>query len=97
MSIKNYFWRSIMSFTISKMEIENIAVNAWIEKRKIYVELTDGRIIGFPADRFKILKTASEEELKEVKIELNGSALRWDNLDEDITVNGIVEGRFQLP
>ena len=79
------------------MEIENIAVNAWVEKRKIYVELTDGRIIGFPADRFKILKEASDDELKEVKIELNGSALRWDNLDEDITVNGIVEGRFQLP
>ena len=79
------------------MEIENIAINVWIEKRKIYVELTDGRIIGFPADRFKILKKASDEELKEVKLELNGSALRWDNLDEDITVNGIVEGRFQLP
>ena len=79
------------------METDNIAINVWVEKRIIYLELTDGRIIGFPADRFKILKQAKDEELKEVKLELNGTALRWDNLDEDISVNGVVEGRFQLP
>jgi hypothetical protein len=56
----------------------------------IFVELTDGRIIGFPADRFKILKNATDEQLKEVKIRLNGYALRWESLDEDITVPGIV-------
>ncbi|MBI5463646.1 MAG: DUF2442 domain-containing protein, partial [Ignavibacteriales bacterium] len=61
----------------------------------VFVELTDGRIIGFPADRFRILKNASDEQLKEVTLRLNGYALRWDNLDEDITVSGIVEGRFQ--
>jgi len=32
-----------------------------------------------------------------VKIEVNGFALRWDNLDEDITVPGVVNGRFELP
>ena len=35
--------------------------------------------------------------LKEVKLELNGYALRWENLDEDLTVAGVVAGRFQLP
>lgn len=63
----------------------------------IYLELTDGRIVGFPADRFKILKAASEEELKEVSVEVNGYALRWEELDEDLTVEGVVAGRFQLP
>ena len=87
-----------MSFTIlNKIEVEHIAIKVWVENRLIFIELTDGRIIGFPADRFKILKKAAIEELKEVKLELNGSALRWENLDEDITINGIIEGRFQLP
>ena len=86
-----------MNSTTAKIETDHIAIKVWTEKRRIYIELTDGRIIGFPADRFKILKEASDKELKEVKIELNGSALRWEKLDEDITVNGIVEGRFQLP
>jgi hypothetical protein len=63
----------------------------------IFIELTDGRQIGFPADRFKILSQASDEELKEVELRLNGYALRWERLDEDLTVQGIVEGRFQLP
>ena len=76
---------------------EPAAIKAWSEGRTIYLELTDGRIIGFPADRFIILKKASTEELKEVSLRLNGFALRWDNLDEDITVPGVVAGNFQLP
>jgi hypothetical protein len=77
--------------------IEPTAIRAWTEKRTIFLELTDGRIIGFPASRFKLLATASEEKLKEVTLRLNGYALRWESLDEDITVPGIVAGNFQLP
>jgi hypothetical protein len=81
----------------NELTVEPVAIRAWAEKRTIYVELTDGRIIGFPADRFKILKNASEDELQAVELRLNGYALRWENLDEDITVPGIVAGNFQLP
>lgn len=73
------------------------AVKAWVEKRTVFIKLTDGRIIGFPADRFKLLKKANNTELKEVKVRLNGYALRWENLDEDLTIQGILEGNFQLP
>lgn len=76
---------------------EPTAIRAWVEKRTIFLELTDGRIFGFPADRFKILKKATDKELKEVTLRLNGFALRWKNLDEDITVPGVVAGNFQLP
>jgi hypothetical protein len=91
--------KSIMSTISSEKEVtvEPVAIRAWAEKRMIFVELTDARIIGFPADRFKILKNATDEQLKEVKIRLNGYALRWESLDEDITVPGIVAGTFQLP
>jgi|LauGreDrversion4_2_1035121.scaffolds.fasta_scaffold16138_5 hypothetical protein len=76
---------------------EPVAVRAWVESRTVFVELHDGRIIGFPADRFRILKRATQEQLQDVRIELNGYALRWEVLDEDITVPGIMAGRFQLP
>ncbi len=72
------------------VSVEPAAIRAWAEGRMIFVELTDGRIIGFPADRFKILKNATDEQLKEVKISLNGYALRWESIDEDITVPGRV-------
>lgn len=80
-----------------EVSVEPAAVKAWAEKRMIFVELTDGRLIGFPADRFKLLKNATDKQLKEVKIRLNGYALRWEALDEDITIPGIVAGNFQLP
>jgi len=78
-------------------EVEPAAVRVWVEKRTIYLELVDGRILGFPADRFRILSGAADEELREVRLELNGYALRWEKLDEDITVPGVVAGHFQLP
>jgi hypothetical protein len=77
--------------------VEPSAIRAWAEKRTIFIELTDGRIIGFPADRFKILSKATNEKLREVTLRLDGFALRWESLDEDITVPGIVAGNFQLP
>jgi hypothetical protein len=79
------------------IEIEPVAIKAWAENRMVYLELTDGRIVGFPADRYRILSQASEDQLKQVQIEVDGYALRWEELDEDLTVAGIVAGRFQLP
>jgi len=76
---------------------EPIALKAWSVGRNVLIELTDGRTISFPADRFKILSTATDKQLEEVEIRLSGYALRWENLDEDITVKGIVAGNFQLP
>ncbi len=88
-----------MSSTAPKtgLEVEPTAIRVWVEKRTVYLELVDGRILGFPADGFKILKAASDEALKEVRLELNGYALRWEKLDEDITVPGLLAGHFQLP
>lgn len=79
------------------MTVEPAAIRAWAEERMIYFELSDGRIIGFPGDRFRILKQATNEQLAAVKVEVNGYALRWEELDEDITVPGIVAGHFQSP
>ena len=91
--------RNIMSTTSveKEVEVEPAAIRVWAEGRMIFVELTDGRVIGFPANRFKILKNATDDQLKEVTVRLNGYALRWESLDEDITVPGIVAGNFQLP
>ena len=60
----------------------------------VFLELTDGRIVGFPADRFPRLRDASSEQLQQVTLEVDGFALRWEELDEDITVPGVVAGRF---
>ncbi len=76
---------------------EPVALKAWVEERMVYLELADQRTIGFPASRFKLLKDAPSHLLSQVAIRLNGTALRWEELDEDITVKGILLGNFQLP
>jgi hypothetical protein len=73
------------------------ATRTWTDHDMVFIELTDGRQIGFPAHRFKLLADATDEQLAEVTLRASGAALRWENLDEDLTVRGIVEGRFQLP
>lgn len=71
------------------------AVRAWATGRMIFVELTDGRQIGFHADRFRRLHDATDEQLASLTLRLSGAALRWEDIDEDITVRGIIEARFQ--
>ncbi|QDV90110.1 hypothetical protein RAS2_11870 [Phycisphaerae bacterium RAS2] len=70
------------------------AVRAWIEGRKVHAELDDGREIAFPADRFRRLRDATDEQLRAVQIEARGRALRWEELDEDLTIDGVLAGRW---
>lgn len=88
-----------MSTTVPDTAVHSdpVATRVWVDGRTVYLELIDSRIFGFPADRFRLLKLAGDEALKEVQLEVNGRALRWENLDEDISVAGVVAGRFQLP
>ena len=81
----------------SPIELDFRAIRAWATGRMVFVDLTDGRQIGFPAGRFRRLRDASDLQLAAVTLQLSGAALRWEEIDEDITVRGIVEGRFQLP
>ncbi len=88
-----------MNTTIAESLVaaEPAAVRVWVDDRMVFLELTDGRVIGFPTSRFQRLSEASVEQLRNVTLELDGYALRWEDLDEDITVPGIVAGRFPLP
>lgn len=72
-----------------------VAIRVWAKRRTVFIERTDGRIVGFPASRFRRLKQASDDQLRNITIEVNGYA-RWEELDEDVTVPGIVAGRFEL-
>lgn len=82
--------------SIAKAKTKHAAIRAWSENRRIYIELNDTRIVSFPAERFSRLKTASQEQLDTVTLRLGGTALRWEQIDEDLTVEGVVSGSFEL-
>ncbi len=71
-------------------------VRVWVDGRTVWIALEDGRTVGFPADRFQLLRDATEESLAKAKIEARGKALRWEDLDEDLTIEGILAGRWEL-
>jgi len=74
-----------------------IATRCWIEGRRVCLELTDQRVISFPVSKYPLLAEAPQAALAEVKIRLDGCALRWESLDEDIWVEDAVAGRFPRP
>ena len=72
------------------------ALRAWTSGRTMFLELTGGRQVGFPADRFRLLRDAADAQLALVRLRSDRAVLRREEIDEDITVRGVVEGRFEL-
>ena len=79
---------------VTEPKTETVAARCWVETRRVCVELVDGRFVSFPAAKFPLLANAPEDLLQKVKLRLNGLALRWEELDEDIWVDDAVCGRF---
>ena len=76
------------------MKTETAATRCWIEGRRVCLELADGRLVSFPAAKYPLLAKAPQKLLEKVTLRLNGLALRWEELDEDIWVDDAVCGRF---
>lgn len=72
------------------------ALRCWVEGRRVWLELTDQRLVSFPATKYPLLASAPQAQLEGVKLRLQGMALRWEELDEDIWVDDAVHGRFPL-
>ncbi|HVM50369.1 MAG TPA: DUF2442 domain-containing protein [Candidatus Acidoferrum sp.] len=70
------------------------ALRCWVEGRRIWLELTDQRLLSFPATKYPLLANAPQGLLEKAQIRLQGRALRWEELDEDIWVDDVVHGRF---
>ena len=70
------------------------AQRCWIEGRRIWLELADQRLISFPSTKYPLLANATQALLEKVQLRLQGRALRWEELDEDIWVDDVVHGLF---
>ncbi len=71
-----------------------VGIRCWVEGRRVWLELDDQRLVSFPASRYPLLADAPQNLLESVKLRVQGRALRWDELDEDILVDDAVHGRF---
>ena len=60
---------------------------------RLIVELTNGATYSVPARQIEGLEDASDESIAAVWTG-SGYGLHWDDLDIDITVGGLLAGRF---
>jgi hypothetical protein len=56
----------------------------------MWVDLSDGRVIAVPLAWFPRLMNAPPEALS--KVEMSTRGLHWEDLDEDISIDGLLAG-----
>ena len=56
------------------------------------VYLTDGRIVSIPIVWFPLLHEATSEQRERYEIGGGGTSLHWEEIDEDISVAGLLAG-----
>ena len=61
---------------------------------RIELDLTNGCSFGFPAAFGQGLEGATPEQLADIEVLPGGSGLRWEQLDADLSVPGLVAGIF---
>lgn len=64
------------------------------DENSLWVELSDGRVIAVPLAWFPRLMRATPEQ--RAKVEISPMGLHWDELDEDVSVSGLLAGRGDL-
>ena len=63
----------------------------------MHVTLTDGRVVGVPLVWFPVLHAATPEQRAAVRIGGGGVVLHWPELDEDLSVAGLLAGAAPSP
>lgn len=62
----------------------------------MWVDLVDGRTLGVPLAWFPILFHATPQQRMGYRISGSGNGLHWEELDEDISVEGLLQGYGDL-
>jgi hypothetical protein len=80
--------------SISPIEIElPMAEDVRVTNDSLIVDLSDGRTISVPLEWFPRLLQATPEERSNWRLIGRGHGVHWEEIDEDISVEGLVAGR----
>jgi len=66
------------------------AVNIWFGEIKMNLVLDDGRELSVPIDWFPSLRDATPEQRNNYRLIGEGEGIHWEDLDEDILVEGLL-------
>src|SRR5690349_1723583 len=83
--------RSIRA-TILRMTVSATAVR--FDEHTMWVDLSDGRTLGVPLAWFPRLLDATPAQRE--RVELTRVGLHWEEIDEDVSVAGLLAGRGDM-
>ena len=70
------------------------ATSVRFDDNTMWVDLTDGRALGVPLAWFPRLLNATPAQRG--RVELSRTGLHWEELDEDISLAGLIAGRGDM-
>jgi hypothetical protein len=71
------------------------ASKVWFDENSMWLDLTDGRTLSVPLAWYPRLMKATPEQRQQVRLSRFG--LHWEDLDEDISVQGLLDGKRDQP
>ena len=77
---------------VNEMDVPN-AENVTVGHHALTVELSDGRTVSVPPAWYPRLVDATANELSDWRLIGKGQGIHWQDLDEDISVGGLLAGR----
>lgn len=73
--------------------IAPVAQEVWFDDENLWLRLADGRQLAVPLAYFPRLLHATPKQRAKVEISGAGRGLHWEELDEDLSVSGLLRGR----
>lgn len=76
----------------SVTEASPLAKHVSVDDDELTVELADGRRVSVPLEWFPRLQAASPEARRSWELLGNGEGIHWPQVDEDVSVAGLLAG-----
>jgi len=70
--------------------IDVLAISIRFDADRMHVQLSDGREIIVPLEWFPSLRNATDEQRNKWRLIGKGVGIHWEDLDEDISVAGLL-------
>ncbi len=77
---------------MNTLVIKPLAKSVSFDETNMWVELADGRKLAVPLAYFPRLLHATPSQREKYEISGGGIGLHWDEIDEDISVEGLLMG-----
>lgn len=74
------------------LPVSALAKSVEFDDEMMHVAFTDGRVLGVPLVWFPALREATPEQRARYEIGGGGVSLHWPELDEDLSIAGLMAG-----